>query len=506
MSIVLAEPPVAMTGAAIALTPRQQEIADQVLVAAGRHVGQIALRIDCGFGRTTILRSIHQSQSQGASALVEIDRLMKSLMSSRPMPIEESFLDVCLDALARTSSLLLIDDLHLLMRVADSCNYPRENLLDLALCSLMNAAAARGVCVVFGLEDNIPLSLTTRAHRLRLRSLNACDYQSLCESYLGRCDAVEYERIHHFAPKLNGSQLRNACLWLRGEARATLDTDRFVDHLQKQNLVSNVEIHEVERVDWSDLKGLDELVLELEAKIALPLENAELATSLKLKPKRGVLLAGPPGTGKTTIGKALAHRLKSKFFLLDGTMVADGGDFYEKADALFEAAKNNAPSILFIDDADVIFENSGNRGFYRYMLTLLDGLEGGGTSARVCVMMTAMDPSTLPAALLRSGRIELWLETKLPDEDARRSIITAQLEGLPDKLASCVDVLRIARATRSFTGADLKSMVEDGKLLYAFDEANGCVRLSVESYFLAAAARIRSKRRYGASRFGYRSE
>ena len=504
MSIVLADPPAMAAGAAIALTPCQQKIADQVLVAAGRRVEQIVLKIDCGLGRTTILRSIHQSQPRGASALVEVNKLMKSLMSSRAMPMEESFLDLCLGELAQTNSLLLIDDLHLLMRVSDSCYYPRENLLDLALCSLMHAASDQGVCVVFGLEENVPLSLCTRAHRLRLRSLGAPDYQVLCESYLGRCDAVDYERVHHFAPKLNGSQLRNACLWLREEVRAGLDTDGFVGHLQQQNLVSNVEIQEVERVDWSDLKGMDELVLELEAKIALPLENAELATSLKLKPKRGVLLAGPPGTGKTTVGKALAHRLKSKFFLLDGTVVADGGDFYEKADALFEAARNNAPSILFIDDADVIFENSGNRGFYRYMLTLLDGLEGGGTSARVCVMMTAMDPSTLPAALLRSGRIELWLETRLPDEDARRSIVAAQLEGLPEKLASCIDVVRIARATRSFTGADLKSMVEDGKLLYAYDEANGCVRSPVESYFLSAAARIRSKRRYGASRFGYR--
>jgi transitional endoplasmic reticulum ATPase len=420
--------------------------------------------------------------------------------------MEESFLNLCLAELAETSSLLLIDDLHLLMRVTDSLYYPRENLLDLALRSLMDAAAEKGVCLVFGLEENIPVSLATRAHRLILRTLGAADYQALCESYLGYRGGIEYQRVHHFAPKLNCSQLRNACLWLRGESVSRLDTDTFIDHLQSQNLVSNVEIQEVEPVDWTDLKGMDELVLELEAKIALPLENPELAASLKLKPKRGVLLAGPPGTGKTTVGKALAHRLKSKFFLLDGTVVADGGDFYEKADALFEAARNNAPSILFIDDADVIFENSGNRGFYRYLLTLLDGLEGGALSARVCVMMTAMDPSTLPAALLRSGRIELWLETKLPDEDARRSIIEVQMEGWPEKLASSIDPGRISRATRSFTGADLKSMVEDGKLLYAYDEANGCARSCVESYFLSAAARIRSKRKYGASRFGYRCE
>ncbi len=163
---------------------------------------------------------------------------------------------------------------------------------------------------------------------------------------------------------------------------------------------------------------------------------------------------------------------------------------------MFEAAKNNAPSILFIDDADVIFEERGNRGFYRYLLTLLDGLEGCG-SGRVCVMMTAMNPSVLPPALLRSGRVELWLETRLPGEEARQAIVAERLRGLPEPLAS-VDAARIARAARGFTGADLKSVVEDGKLLYAYDESCGNVRREVDGYFLEAVEKIRLKRRdYG---------
>ena len=68
---------------------------------------------------------------------------------------------------------------------------------------------------------------------------------------------------------------------------------------------SNVQIDEVPRVDWNDLQGMDDLIRMLEAKIALPFENDALAAKLNLKPKRGVLLAGPPGTGKTTIGRAM---------------------------------------------------------------------------------------------------------------------------------------------------------------------------------------------------------
>src|SRR6185295_9430975 len=119
------------------------------------------------------------------------------------------------------------------------------------------------------------------------------------------------------------------------------------------------------------------------------LENDELATELNLRPKRGVLLVGPPGTGKTTIGRALAHRLKSKFFLIDGTYISGTNQFYNRVHQVFEEAKHNAPSIIFLDDSDVIFESGEELGLYRYLLTMLDGLESE-SAGQVCVMMTAM--------------------------------------------------------------------------------------------------------------------
>jgi SpoVK/Ycf46/Vps4 family AAA+-type ATPase len=206
-------------------------------------------------------------------------------------------------------------------------------------------------------------------------------------------------------------------------------------------------------------------------------------------------LAGPPGTGKTTIGRALAHRLKSKFFLIDGTFISGTNDFYSRIRQVFEAAKQNAPAIIFIDDSDAIFESGEELGLYRYLLTMLDGLESE-SAGRVCVMLTAMDVGNLPPALIRSGRIELWLEMHLPDAEARTSILSSQIRQLPAALAG-VRVALLVEATDGFTGADLKRLIEDAKALYAYDKAQGSAIHSETDYFLMAVETVRvNKTRY----------
>ncbi len=168
-------------------------------------------------------------------------------------------------------------------------------------------------------------------------------------------------------------------------------------------------------------------------------------------------------------------------------------DFYREVDRVFEAAKRNAPAIVFIDDADVIFEDEENRGFYRYLPTILDGLESASTE-RVCVMMTAMHPGSLPAAMLRSGRVELWLETALPDTEARSAILRDRLAQVPAPIGAA-DIGRLASASRGLTGADLRSVVDDAKLLFASDRVQGKAPAAAENYFLQAIETVRSNRR-----------
>jgi hypothetical protein len=134
-------------------------------------------------------------------------------------------------------------------------------------------------------------------------------------TYLGeeRACALDYHKIFRFARELNAHQLRAAGQWF-GNHGEGLTTELFIDYLRSQRLSSNVDLGEVQTVELHDLRGIDDVIRSLEANIIVPLENDAMEAELNLKPKRGVLLAGPPGTGKTTIGSALAHRLKSKFF------------------------------------------------------------------------------------------------------------------------------------------------------------------------------------------------
>lgn len=489
------------------LTPAQQTAAQGLVTAIARG-NIVVLEGDIGRGKTTVLKYV---QANTGGVLLGMREFVRVLEEREPLAIEEAWVQLMETSIAN-HDLVIMDDMHLIAAVVRDYGYPRPNLINAAITAVLQNARDNKH-FVFAVEEDIPDPISRRAQICRIAEFEPEDYRAVCTTYLGTAaDSLDYERIHRFAPALNAHQLKTACCCMR--CAKDFDTDGFIEYLGSQNLTSNVQIEEVEAVDWRDLKGVDDVILALDAKIAFPLEEHPVAAEFQLKPKRGVLLAGPPGTGKTTIGRALAHRLKSKFFLIDGTVIAGTNDFYCEIRKVFEAAKRNAPSIIFIDDADVIFEGDCKTGIHRYLLTMLDGLESA-SAERICVMMTAMEVSSLPAALVRSGRIELWLQTRLPDEAARRSIFSERVAVLPSPLSS-VDTEMLARASRGLTGADLKAAVEDAKLLYAHDRKRGLVNRSVEDYFQEAIATIRmNQRNYarrkpaempGAMKPGFRSE
>jgi ATP-dependent 26S proteasome regulatory subunit len=469
------------------LCPAQQNALASLL--KGLPIGSI-FRVWGGVGRgkTTVLKEVHQ---QTGGAFLGMKDFAAASSLAHPMALEETLYNLVLDAL-KAHPVVILDDLHLLDLYHAGCHfYPRSGYLNSVLMGLCSYALEADRKLIFSTTSHLAEAAEQRSYSFGIEKFKVEDYAALAQGWLGKKSGrVDFDKIFRFAPKVNAHQLKAACKWL--VEHPSLSTEVFIDYLRSQRLASNVDLEEVQAVDLRDLKGVDDVLRSLEINIVLPLENDALANQFKLRPKRGVMLYGPPGTGKTTVGRALAHRLKGKFFLIDGTFIAGTSGFYERIQHVFEAAKDNAPSVIFIDDADAIFEDGEEAGLYRYLLTMLDGLESE-SAGRICVMMTAMNVGNLPPALTRSGRVELWLEMKLPDAEARTVILTQRLAELPEELRK-VDMAALQAATEGFTGADLKRLVEDGKAIYAYDKAKQFDLKTPTDYFLKAVEGVRENK------------
>jgi transitional endoplasmic reticulum ATPase len=457
----------------------------------GLEVGTI-LRLWGGVGRgkSTVLNHLHQKIG---GAFLNVKDFVESSSGKHPLALEETLYNLIMEAL-KAHPIVIVDDIHLL-DLSSACHfYPRSGYFNPIMMALCTYALEAGKKLIFGTKSDFAEAAEQRSYSFGIQRFKVEDYSALVNTFSnGQANKLDFEKIFRFAPKLNAHQLKAACLWLAKHKKLT--TDLFIEYLRSQRLASNVDLGEVQPVDLKDLKGVDDVLRNLEINIVLPLQNDELANRFRLRSKRGVLLYGPPGTGKTTVGRALAHRLKGKFFLIDGTFIAGTDGFYNRINHVFEAAKDNAPSVIFIDDADAIFEDGEERGLYRYLLTMIDGLESE-SAGRVCVMMTAMNVAHLPPALVRSGRVELWLEMKLPDPQARADILASLLANLPDELRG-IDVPQLVNATDGFTGADLKRMIEDGKAIYAYDKAREAELKPITAYFSQAIDAVKeNKERY----------
>jgi hypothetical protein len=266
-------------------------------------VGSI-LRLSGGVGRgkTTILTELHR---QVGGAFLKMKDFVEASARNHPLALEETLYRLIFDAL-KSHAVVIVDDVHLLDLYSAGCHfYPRSGYFNSIMMGLCTYALEAKKKLILGTNDHFAEAAQQRSYSFGIDRFKVEDYTALVERFRGAqaVKQLDLGKIFRFAPKLNGHQLKAACEWLVNYQPLT--TDVFIEYLRSQRLASNVDLGEVQTVNLKDLKGVDDVLRNLEINIVLPLENDELASQFKLRSKRGVLLYGPPGTGKTTVGRAI---------------------------------------------------------------------------------------------------------------------------------------------------------------------------------------------------------
>lgn len=252
-------------------------------------------------------------------------------------------------------------------------------------------------------------------------------------------------------------------------------------------------------VGYDDVGGVRKQMAQIRELVELPLRHPQLFKSIGVKPPKGILLYGPPGSGKTLIARAVANETGAFFFLINGPEIMSklAGESESNLRKAFEEAEKNAPSIIFIDELDSIApkrektHGEVERRIVSQLLTLMDGLK---SRAHVIVMGATNRPNSIDPALRRFGRFDREIDIGVPDEVGRLEVLRIHTKNM--KLAedvrlllllchcstylslfycynfvTClidgifqVDLERVARDTHGYVGADLAALCTEAAL------------------------------------------
>ncbi len=226
------------------------------------------------------------------------------------------------------------------------------------------------------------------------------------------------------------------------------------------------------KVTFNDVAGVDEEKEELEEIVEF-LKTPKKFTDMGARIPKGVLLVGQPGTGKTLLAKAVAGEAGVPFFSISGSEFVEMfvGVGASRVRDLFEQAKKNAPSIIFIDEIDAVGRQrgaglgGGHDEREQTLNQLLVEMDGFGTNEGVIVLAATNRPDVLDKALLRPGRFDRQIVVSAPDVKAREQIL--EVHARKKKLAEDVDLKTVARNTSGFAGADLENILNEAALLAA---------------------------------------
>merc|ERR1719420_115565 len=220
-------------------------------------------------------------------------------------------------------------------------------------------------------------------------------------------------------------------------------------------------------VGYDDIGGVRKQLASIRELVELPLRHPQLFKSIGVKPPRGILLFGPPGSGKTLIARAVANETGAFFFLINGPEIMSklAGESESNLRKAFEEAEKKSPAIIFMDEIDAIApkrektHGEVERRIVSQLLTLMDGLK---QRSHVIIMAATNRPNSIDPALRRFGRFDREIDIGVPDEVGRLEILRIHTKNM--KLGEEVDLERVSQNTHGFVGADLAALCTEAAL------------------------------------------
>lgn len=236
-------------------------------------------------------------------------------------------------------------------------------------------------------------------------------------------------------------------------------------------MVSVMKVEKAPLESYADIGGLHDQIQEIKEAVEMPLTHPELYEEIGIRPPKGVVLYGEPGTGKTLLAKAVANQTSATFLRVVGSELVQKylGEGPKLVRELFRVADDHSPSIVFIDEVDAVgskrqdSSSGGTREIQRTMLELLNQLDGFDERGDVKVIMATNKIENLDPALIRPGRIDRKIEFPLPDIKTKRNIFNIHTGKMA--LADDVDLEVFVMAKDDLSGADIKAVCTEAGLL-----------------------------------------
>ena len=449
-----------------------------------------------GTGKTLLAKAV-ASESDAHFILINGPEIMSKYVGGS----EENLREYFEEAEANSPSIIFIDELDAIAPKREETNGETERRTVAQLLTLMDGLKSRGQVVVIG-ATNRPDSLDPALRRpgrfdreIEIGVPDSDERREVLEIHTRNMpieEDVDLNKLANTTHGFVGADLESLCkeaamrVVRRILPEIKTDDDEIPEDVLKKIIVTKDDFKsalkeiqpsalrevlvQVPDVKWDDVGGLDDAKQELKEAVEWPLKYPENFQKLGIKPPKGVLLYGIPGTGKTLLAKAVAHESEANFISIKGPELLSKwvGESEKGVREVFRKAKQTAPTVIFFDEIDSIASTrSGNDGdsgvtkrVVNQLLTEMDGLE---ELEDVAIIAATNRPDIIDPGLMRPGRFYRHIKVDTPSEEGRLAIFEVHTKDMP--LASDVNLKKLAKATDGYVGADIEAVCREAAML-----------------------------------------